>query len=135
MGAAVAPALRGGPWRRALEGQAVVDASWVFSHRGDGTFDREMLIAGAVPQYGALIVGTVIGVLGQDLLPSIESLGPDVVFPTFFLALLFAELRNPFAKPVAMLAIAITVVLVPLTPPGIPIIAAGAAALLGLRRG
>lgn len=40
MGVAVAPYLKGGPFRRALEGQAVVDASWALASRGDGRFDR-----------------------------------------------------------------------------------------------
>ena len=40
MGLAAAPALRGGPLRRALEGQAVVDASWALAARGEGGFDR-----------------------------------------------------------------------------------------------
>jgi predicted branched-subunit amino acid permease len=40
MGVAVAPHLKGGPLRRALEGQAVVDASWALASRGEGRFDR-----------------------------------------------------------------------------------------------
>ena len=34
MGIAVAPYLKGGPLRRALEGQAIVDASWALASRG-----------------------------------------------------------------------------------------------------
>src|SRR5918999_121102 len=34
MGVAVAPYLKGGPLRRALEGQAVIDASWALASRG-----------------------------------------------------------------------------------------------------
>ena len=39
MGLAVATYLKGGPLRRALEGQAVVDASWALASRGGGRFD------------------------------------------------------------------------------------------------
>ena len=52
MGIALAPSLPGGPLRRAVEGQAVVDASWALANRGDGTFDRYLLFgttAAAVP--------------------------------------------------------------------------------------
>src|SRR5215204_3863470 len=44
MGVAVAPYLKGGPLRRALEGQAVVDASWALASQGEGRFDREFMI-------------------------------------------------------------------------------------------
>jgi predicted branched-subunit amino acid permease len=36
MGIAVAPSLSGGPFKRAVQGQTVVDASWVHANRGDG---------------------------------------------------------------------------------------------------
>src|SRR5215208_2145651 len=38
MGVAIAGSLKGGPLRRAVEGQAVVDASWAASHLGGGRF-------------------------------------------------------------------------------------------------
>src|SRR3712207_7859449 len=46
MGVAVAPYLKGGPLRRAMEGQAVVDASWALASRGEGRFDREFMKIG-----------------------------------------------------------------------------------------
>ena len=50
MGLAVAPALRGGRLRRALEAQTMVDASWALASRGDGTFDRELMLGATFPQ-------------------------------------------------------------------------------------
>src|SRR5215203_5609173 len=44
MSFAVAPSLAGGTPRRALEAQAIVDASFVLASRADGTFDRGVLI-------------------------------------------------------------------------------------------
>src|ERR671920_354387 len=61
MGLAIAPYLKGGPLRRALEGQAVVDASWALASRGGGRFDREFMIGATVPQAAAWISGTIIG--------------------------------------------------------------------------
>ena len=57
MGVAVAPFLKGGPLRRALEGQSVVDASWALASRGEGHFDREFMIGATLPQIAAWIGG------------------------------------------------------------------------------
>ena len=43
MGIALAPSLPGGPVKRGLQGQTVVDASWALANNGDGTFDRWLL--------------------------------------------------------------------------------------------
>lgn len=134
MGFAIGPALKGGPLRRALEGQTVVDASWALASRGDGTFSRELLIGATIPQYLGWQTGTVIGVLFGDLIGDPERLGLDAIFPAFFLSLLVLELRRPRAPRVAVLAGAMTLALIPIAPAGVPTIAAAAAALLGLRR-
>ena len=135
MGVAVAPYLKGGPFRRALEGQAVVDASWALASRGGGRFDREFMIGATVPQGVAWISGTAIGALGGEFIGDPARLGLDVIFPAFFLVLLAEELRGGRrAIAVALIAAALALVLVPFTPPGVPVIAACVAALLGLRR-
>jgi 4-azaleucine resistance transporter AzlC len=138
MGVAVAPHLKGGPLRRALEGQAVVDASWALASRGEGRFDREFMIGATLPQVTAWIGGTIVGVLGGDLIGDPERLGLDVIFPAFFLILLAEELRSASrsarAVIVALIAAVLALALVPFAPPGVPVIAACAAALLGLRR-
>lgn len=133
MGVAVASAFRGGRLRRALEGQATVDASWALANRGGGSFDRELMIGATLPQYVAWVGGTVIGVaLGDAIDP--EALGLDVLFPAFFLALLIDELRNGRQHvAAAVIAAVVAVVLIPFTPPGIPIVVACVGALLGLR--
>ena len=134
MGVAVAPYLKGGRLRRALEGQAVVDASWALASRGGGRFDREFMIGATIPQVVAWIGGTVIGVLAGNVVGDVERLGLDVVFPAFFVALLMEELGGgKQTLAVALIAAALSLVLVPLVPPGVPVIAACAAALLGLR--
>ncbi|MDP8950380.1 MAG: AzlC family ABC transporter permease [Actinomycetota bacterium] len=136
MGIAVAPYLKGGPLRRALEGQAVIDASWALASRGGGRFDREFMIGATVPQGVAWIVGTAIGALGGDFIGNPERLGLDAIFPAFFLALLADELRGGgrAVVVVALIAAALALTLVPFAPSGVPVIAACVAALLGLRR-
>jgi 4-azaleucine resistance transporter AzlC len=133
MGVAAATALRGSPLRRAVEGQAVVDASWALAARHDGAFDREMLLGATIPQYPAWVAGTVIGVLGGGALGDPAALGLDAIFPAFFLGLLAAELERPRAKAAALLGGAIALSLTPVLPPGLPVLLASAAALLGLR--
>ncbi len=134
MGTAIAPSLPGGPLKRAVQGQAVIDASWALANRGDGTFDRWLLFGTTVPQYVTWLLGTVVGALGGDLLGDTDRFGLDAVFPTFFLGILVAELRDPRSRFVALCGATTALALVPFTPPGVPILAASVAALLGLRR-
>lgn len=132
MGIALAPSLPGGPAVRAAQGQAVVDSSWALASRGDGTFDRWRMFGTTVPQYLTWLTGTVVGAFAGDLIGDPERWGLDALFPVFFLAILFAELKRPGARLAALLGVVIALALVPLTPPGIPILAASTAALVGL---
>jgi len=134
MGTALAPSLPGGPVARAIQGQAVVDSSWALANRGDGTYDRWLLFGTTFPQYFAWLLGTIVGAFGGDLLGDTDRWGLDAVFPTFFVGILIAELRNPRSRVVAVLGAAISLTLVPFTPAGVPILAAAVAALVGLRR-
>ena len=133
MGIALAPSLPGNALRRALQGQAVVDASWAMALRADGRFDRHFLFGATAPQYVAWSLGTVSGVIAAGVIHDTNALGLDAVFPAFFLALLMAETRNPRSRGVALAGAAIAVGLTPFTPAGIPILAASVAALWGLR--
>ncbi|MEA2454773.1 MAG: hypothetical protein QOI45_1035 [Thermoleophilaceae bacterium] len=134
MGVAAASAFHGSRLRRALESQAIVDASWALASRGDGEFDREAMLGATVPQYPAWLAGTVIGVLFGDTLGDPRTLGLDAIFPAFFLGLLAAELRRPRAVATVALAAVIALGLTPLLPPGLPVLVASSAALIGLWR-
>jgi predicted branched-subunit amino acid permease len=134
MGMAVAPFLEGGPLRRALEAQAIITTSWALASRGEGRFDRAFMIGATVPQYVAWVVGTAVGVLAHPVVGDVEKLGLDVIFPAFFIALLMRELRSGGKRTitVTVIAAALSAVLVPIAPPGVPVLAACMAALLGL---
>jgi 4-azaleucine resistance transporter AzlC len=132
MGLAVAPALKGGPLRRAAEAQTMVDASWAIANRGDGTFDRLLMMGATIPQAAAWWIGTAIGALGGALIGDPEALGLDAMFPAFYLALLAEEMRDRSMLASALLGGAIALVLIPFAPPGIPVVAASLAALLGV---
>ena len=109
-------------------------ASWALANNGDGTFDRWLLFGTTAPQYVTWVLGTVVGVYGGDLLGDPDRIGLDAVFPTFFLALVLAEIRDPTSRRVALLGALIALALVPFAPPGVPVLAAAAAALLGVPR-
>ena len=133
MGFAVAPALVGTPLARAAQGQALVDASFAIASRGDGRFDREILLGATIPQAIGWIGGTAIGVFAGSVLGDTDTLGLDGIFLAFYLALLVAEVGDRLALVAAALAALITLALVPVAPPGVPVVAASAAALIGLR--
>jgi 4-azaleucine resistance transporter AzlC len=134
MGIAISRVLPGGPWRRAIEGQTVVDASWAAAHQGGGVFDRHMLIGATVPQYPMWVLGTAIGVFGANWIGDPKALGLDAVFPAFFLGLLLPEATaSRAARLAAMAGAVIAFALTPVLPAGLPILLASLAAVIGLR--
>jgi branched chain amino acid efflux pump len=136
MGIALAPSLRGRWFRRAAYGEAMIDASWAMANRGGGRFDPDFMLGATLPSYPAWIGGTVIGLFAGDLIGDPADYGLDALFPAFFLALLLGgELRSDrLAAVVAVLGAILALALIPVAPAGVPVIAASAAALLGLSR-
>ena len=133
MGVAIAPSLPGGPLRRSLIAQAMIDFSWAAASRGGGRFDPAFMLGATLPSFPCWVGGTAIGVLAGDLIGNPANLGLDALFPAFFLALLVeGELRPGLPAIAAGLGAVIALVLIPFTPAGVPIIAASAAALVGL---
>jgi 4-azaleucine resistance transporter AzlC len=133
MALAAANVFRGGRLRRLLEAQLLVDESWALAQR-DGQFDRRIMIGAGLGLYAGWNAGTAVGVLAGDSLGSPATLGLDAAFPALFLALLVPLVSNRSALGAALLGAAIALALTPVTPAGIPVIAATAACLVGLRR-
>jgi 4-azaleucine resistance transporter AzlC len=135
MGIAVARSFGGGPLRRALKGQTVVDASWAIAHLGGGRFSAQLLMGATIPQYPAWVLGTAIGALGAQKLGDPKAIGLDAVFPAFFICLLLGEAAaSRRAQTTAILGALIALALTPLLPTGLPILLAAAASLTGLRK-
>jgi predicted branched-subunit amino acid permease len=119
MALAAGPSLRGGRVRKALEGQAVVDASWALAHLGGGRFDRERLIGATLPQWPAWVAGTALGVFAAPSQSLTTSIGLDAIFPAFFLLLLLDELRMSARNRVAAASSAVlTALLAAVLPAG-----------------
>lgn len=134
MGVAVAPSLKGNRLRRAAEGQAVVDGSFVAAHLGGGVFDRERMIGATAVQFVAWVAGTVVGVLLAPPEELTRALGLDVVFPGFFFLLLLDEIRHSRrATAAAGLGAAIAGGLAFVAPAGLALLGSSVAALIGLR--
>jgi 4-azaleucine resistance transporter AzlC len=134
IGVSVAPYLTGSSWSRLLRAQLVVDESWALASEGDGRFNSRVLIGAGLVLYSSWVLGTAIGSIAGDALGDPAALGLDAAFPALFLALLVPQLRGRTPIMAALFGAAIALALTPITPAGIPIIAASAACLLGLRR-
>jgi branched chain amino acid efflux pump len=133
MGIALAPSLKGRALSRAAFALPLVDASWAASSRGDGTFDAWYMIGVSIPQYVGWVLGTIVGVLIGPRLGDPKALGLDALFPAFFIALLYEEARGRRRIAAAAGGAGIALVLTPLVPVGLPILAAGAAAVAASR--
>jgi len=134
MGFALAPSLGGSPLRRAGTGVLVVDASFALAHEGEGRFDPTTVVWSAPIQYAGWVGGTAAGVAGAAMFADPGRFGLDVLFPVFYIGLLLPELRGSARRlVVAALSAVVALVLVPIVPEGIPVLAAAATALLGLK--
>src|SRR4051794_27653558 len=133
MGFAVGPFLPGRPLARVAQSAAIVDASFALSSRGDGTYDRGVLIGASVAQGAAWVAGTAAGVFGGGVLGNPQALGLDAIFVAFYAALLVGEAKGRRAVAAAALGTAIALALMPFAPAGVPVLAASLAALLGFR--
>jgi 4-azaleucine resistance transporter AzlC len=134
IGVSVAPWLDGPRWRRFLHAQLVVDESWAISARGEGRYDPRILVGAGLLLYVAWVAGTAVGAIGGQALGDPTTLGLDAAFPALFLALLVPQIQRRKPLLVALLGGTIALALTPFTPPGVPIIAASVACLLGVRR-
>jgi predicted branched-subunit amino acid permease len=134
IGMSVADALSPSRIKRLLEAQLVVDESWALSNRGGGRFDRRILIGAGAVLYVAWVGGTALGIVGGKLIGDPNDLGLDAAFPALFLALLVGQIRTRQAALAAALGATIALAAVPFTKPGIPLIAACVACLVGWRR-
>jgi branched chain amino acid efflux pump len=129
IGVSVAPSLRGARGRRLAEAQLAVDESWAVSQRG-GRVDRDRLVGAGMVLLPAWTIGTVGGVLGGSALGDPKTYGLDAMFPALFLVLLVGQLHGRRARAAALGGALIALVLTPVLPPGLPIVAAAAAVLV-----
>ena len=134
IGLSAASTFEGPWWRRVLTAQLIVDESWAIAQRDDGRLDRHLLVGAGLLLLVCWTTGTAIGAFAGDLVADPESLGLDAAFPALFLALLWSQVGDRSRLLAALGGAAIALVLMPFTGPGIPIVAASLACLVGARR-
>jgi len=131
---AIAPAFGGSRLRRLVESQLIVDESWAVSQVGGGRIDRRVLVGAGLVLFPFWVGGTALGALAGDVLGDPTQLGLDAAFPALFLALLVTQLVHRRAVVAAVAGGLIALLLLPITPAGVPVIAASAVCLAGLRK-
>jgi 4-azaleucine resistance transporter AzlC len=119
--------------RRFFESQLIVDESWALSGRS-GRFEWPILVGAGLLLYVLWVSSTAVGSILGSTLGDPNDLGLDAAFAALFLALAMPYLRERKAVEAALVAAAITLLLIPVAPSGVPLVAASAACLLGLRR-
>ena len=131
---AIAPAFQGSRLRRFSESQLIVDESWAVAQIGGGRIDRRLLVGAGLLLFPCWVGGTALGVFGGDALGDPKALGLDAAFPALFLALLVTLLVSRRAFVAALAGGLIALVLLPVAPAGVPVIAASTVCLVGLLR-
>lgn len=118
--------------RRAVDSYLVVDESVALSlaHGGTDVVRRFRTFGWSVVI--GWIGATAIGAYGGRLLGDPTAFGLDAAFPAGFLALLAPWLRSRRGRVAAVTGVLLALALTGITPPGVPIIAAAAGALVAL---
>ena len=131
-GVAMAGALKGPVWWRALASQLMIDESTaVGSVQRTDALKRYGYLAGGIAVF---VLWNLTTILGASVLSSseqlIEDLGIDATIPAAFLALLWPRLVDPVQRLIAAVGAVVALALVPISPAGVPIIAAAGAVVL-----
>lgn len=125
-GVALAPTMaRRSLGRRLLAAQFVIDESTAMATAQVGPRAREHAFwATGIAVFVSWNVGTAIGAVAGDAIGDPEALGLDAAFPAGFVALAVPHLRSHQGRVAAACGAVIALALIPLAPPGVPIVAA-----------
>jgi predicted branched-subunit amino acid permease len=119
---------------RALAAHLVIDESTAMARaQDDPRAARQAFLATGISVWLGWNAGTVAGALLGGVLGDPRTLGLDAMFPAAFLALLAPQLRPPGASVAAVAGALIAAALVPVAPAGVPVVAALAGVVPGLR--
>ena len=125
-GVAMAPTLsRLSLGRRLLAAQIVIDETTALAMAQPGRTAREQAFwTTGLAVFVCWNIGTVLGAVAGDAIGDPEALGLDAAFPAGFVALAVPHLGSRQGKVAAVCGAVIALVLIPLTPAGVPIVAA-----------
>jgi 4-azaleucine resistance transporter AzlC len=134
-GVALAPTFGAGHrlGKRLLAAQLVIDESTAMATAQPGRRARQQAFwTTGIAVFVCWNIGTALGATAGDAIGDPEALGLDAAFPAGFVALAVPHLRTAAGRVAAVGGAAIALVLVPLAPAGVPIVAAAGAVLPGL---
>ena len=129
-GLRLAPLLAWTGWRRVAAAHLVIDESTAMSVNRRGTpAARTGFLAAGLSVFVLWNAATLAGAVAGTSLGDPRDYGLDAAVGGAFLALLWPRLRSRTNQVVAVLAVAVALGLVPVTPAGFPVLAAGLVAL------
>ena len=130
-GLRMAPILQWRGWRRAAAAHLLIDESTAMSvGRGSTTAARLGFLTTGLSVFVLWNLATAIGAVAGDAIGDPRAFGLDAAVGAAFLALLWPRLKDRRNIVVAVLAAVVALSVVPLAPPGVPVLAAGGVALL-----
>jgi predicted branched-subunit amino acid permease len=133
-GIIAAPWVSGPWWKRVVGAQLVTDeATALGSEHADRAVARATFWFSGILLFVAWNLVTIVGATVGDRLGDPERIGLDAAFPAVFVALLAPRLRDAAGRRVAIGGALVALARTPLLPPGMPVLLAAAAVLLGGR--
>jgi 4-azaleucine resistance transporter AzlC len=130
-GLRMGPLLRWRGWRRVAAAHVLIDESTAMSVNRETTEAVRLgFLNTGVSVFVLWNLATAIGALAGDAVGDPRTYGLDAAVGAAFLALLWPRLKDRRNILVAALAAAVALSMVPLTAPGVPVLAAGGVALL-----
>lgn len=130
-GLRMAPLLKWRGWRRAAAAHVLIDESTAMSvNRGSTQAARLGFLTTGVSVFVLWNLATLVGAVAGEAVGDPRTFGLDAAVGAAFLALLWPRLKDHRNIVVGVLAAAVALSMVPLTAPGVPVLAAGGVAVL-----
>lgn len=135
-GVTMASALPAGRWKRAAWSQLMIDETTAIgSAQTEERWRRYGYLWSGIVLFVAWNVSTLVGAATLSSTGSfVTDWGIDATIPAAFLALVWPRLHDGPQRRSALAGAAVALALVPVAPPGVPIVAAGLAVLAGWRQ-
>lgn len=130
-GLRMAPLLKWQGWRRVAAAHLLIDESTAMSvNRGTTEGARLGFLTTGVSVFVLWNLATAVGAFAGEAVGDPRTFGLDAAVGAAFLALLWPRLKDPRNVLVGVLGAAVALSMVPLTAPGVPVLAAGGVAVL-----
>ena len=131
-GLALSPSIKGSLARRMLAAQFVIDETTAMTSAAPDQRSKDWAFwSCAVMLFACWNLGTLVGALaGSSIDP--ETFGLDAAFPVVFVAMVAPHLATRSGRRAALIGAAVTIVLTPFLPIGLPILLSSVGVFVGL---